>query len=233
VSLYWPRKLDCTYCGEETAQLETKVEDNFDEELDIMLHSLWGSDTIDELEVLYRRAYYCATTPRDDKFRPEICPSTEELEWVVAELNSSKDHRRSGRLIRILEYAFRDWMTSALLHFLNGPSPALAFEVLWIFRGTEVVGEHAEYFIKLMSGQPWDHVGSCQRLAMNRVDEYLHRHSHPRLLRTLLKIYESEEYGEEVRQEALWSLGRVVGVNGLAEPEVIFRVKSRLAKEEG
>ena len=211
--------------------MQADFQDHFDEELDIVTHALWGSDTIDKLEVLYRRAYYCTVTPREAEFRPELCPSNEELEWVVAELNQSTDRRRSGRLIRILKYEYRDWMAPSLVRFLEGPSSALAAEVLFILRGTKAVGEYANLFIKIMHGQPWDHVGSCQRIAMSCVDEYLYRHSHPMLLHELLNVYESE-YDREVRDEALRSLGRAVDIYDLPAATILSRVKDRLADEK-
>jgi hypothetical protein len=218
--------------GEETTCMEADSDEHFDEELDILTHSIWESETLDELEIMSRRAYYCATTPRDNTFRPEICLSRQEKERLVAELNKSTDRRRSGRLLRILYYALEDWMFPSLVPILEGPSRALAFEVLFIFRGTTAVGEYAEHFIQLMRGQPWDEVGSCQGLAMRCVGEYLYRHSHPALLRELLNIYESDEYEEDVREEALSSLGQIVGSHDLSPGEVVSKLRDRLAGEE-
>lgn len=205
---------------------------HFDEELDVLIGSLWGSETLDKLEILHRRAYYSATTPRDHAFRSDLCPSSEELEWVIEELNNSTDARRSGRLLTIVYYATRDWMLPSLARFLEGPSVALAFETLFIFRDSGAVGAYAEHFIKLMRGQPWDNGGVCQRLAMSCVDEYLYRHSHPAFLRELLNIHESGDYAYHVQQEALSSLGRVVGVNDLPPAEILNSIRERLKSEE-
>jgi len=212
--------------------MSSDFEDHFDEELGIIEDSLFGGQSGDKLDLLYRRAYYCSSAKRDDKFRPELCPSTEELEWVVSELNQSTDRRRSARLIKILKYATEDWMLPSLAKFLDGPSPGLASEVLEIFRDIDAAAEYADQIISIMRGLPWDELQWCQRGAMECIEEYLRSHSNPRLLRELLNIYESEEFEANIREEAMRSLERVVGIEDLSRETVLLTVKARLADEE-
>jgi hypothetical protein len=213
--------------------MESDFHEHFDEELDIITNSLWGSEDRDKLELLRRRAYYCATTPRNEEFKSWLCPTDEEIEWVSNELSQTTNRRRLGRLISILKYAYRPENIPSLARFLRGPSESLACEVLWIFNGLDAISEYAHDFIALMRGLPWDDLGSCQRLAIDCVGEYLHSHSDPRLLRELVNIYESDMFPESVRSETLYAFRHVAGVNDLTDDEVVERAKERLMREEG
>lgn len=210
----------------------TDFEDHFDEELDIIENDMFGSEITDKLEILRRRAYYCATTERNDKFHPEFCPSMEELEWVVSELNQSMDRRRSGRLISILKYNAYDWVLPSLARFLDGPSLSLAQKALQILRNWDGIGEYAEQVLRIMRGVSWDESGWCRCLAMSCVDEYLVSHSNPMLLRGLLDIYEAKEYSITVREDAMSSLMSIVGTDDLPREVVLTMLKERLASEE-
>ncbi len=180
----------------------------------------------DPYEDFYERARKGAKTG-------EKLVSTEELAFLVGELQRTTNWEEQLVLIEILGYAGGPSYKGVLEPFLLSLNATLACAALWeLCEHWNLTSRYTEQVATFMHGTPEDPLGSCQMRAIGIAGNYLLDHSDPGLLGELISLVEGAATNKETAYHALHALYHLMKYPNVPEAVALEMARARLDREK-